>query len=252
MKVIDLCCGAGGFSEGFKQAGFKIILGVDTDFLACNSFRLNHHCNVWQRDIREIFSLPDADVIIGSPPCQHFSKANRNFKKEPDLSIIDAFLRIVKQQQPEWWVMENVPEIIDFIKPLLHKYFSEEHINIQILQANWFGLYHKRARVFVGKFPAVAPRKIVDIIYPTPIASDDHRHKSKNNPNVACLSDYFGFTPEIDVFKRIMGFPDNYIFVGKKKEQIKQIGNAVCPPVAKAIAETILLFEKPIQMEEIP
>lgn len=39
--------------------------------------------------------------------------------------------------------------------------------------------------------------------------------------------------------KRIMGFPDDYIFLGNKGEQARQIGNAVCPPVARAIAEAI-------------
>lgn len=230
MDIIDLCCGAGGFSEGFRQAGFNIILGVDTDFLAINSFRLNFHCDVWQRDIREIWSLPKCDVLIGSPPCPHFSEANRNFTGEPDVSIVNDFFRIVELVKPKYWVVENVIGVLDYI----------DKYDYQILQANQFGLYHLRKRAFIGEFPSVRTTKESPIIYPTPTASDDHVHKSKNNPKNACLSDYFGFTPGIETFKEIMGFQRDFIFVGKKKDQIRQIGNAVCPPVSKAIAEAIL------------
>ena len=41
MKVIDLFCGCGGFSEGFRQAGFEIVLGVDIWDIACKSFEAN-------------------------------------------------------------------------------------------------------------------------------------------------------------------------------------------------------------------
>jgi len=78
------------------------------------------------------------------------------------------------------------------------------------------------------------------ILYPTPVACDDHVHKSSNNPRLSSLSDYFGFSPPIEVFKKVMGIPQDYIFVGKRKDQVKQIGNAVCPPVAKAIAQAIM------------
>lgn len=229
MDVIDLCCGAGGFSEGFRQAGFKIILGVDTDFLAINSFRLNFHCDVWQRDIRQIWSLPKCDVLIGSPPCPHFSEANRGFTGEPDMTIVNDFFRIVEIAKPMFWIMEYVVGILDVI----------DDWQYQILQANQFGLYHKRARAFIGDFPKVKIGKEEKIVYPTPISSDDHSHTSKNNKHISCLTDYFKFTPGLDVFKEIMGFPRDFIFVGKKKDQIRQIGNAVCPPVAKALAEEI-------------
>lgn len=68
MKVIDTFCGAGGFSEGFKQAGFEIILGIDNWDTACESFKLNHDCDIWNKDIKEVETLPKCDILIGSPP----------------------------------------------------------------------------------------------------------------------------------------------------------------------------------------
>lgn len=233
-KVVDLFCGCGGFGEGFRQAGFDVILGIDNNFLAAETFRLNHECNVICQDIMLPFqSMWDIDVVIGSPPCPHFSVANRNFNQPPDMQFVERFLQLVDTIKPKYWVMENVVGVLDYIPA--YKQHS------QILQANWFGLHHKRERVFVGKFPKVAKTTPSgDIWYPTPMAADDHVHCSKNNPNISCLSDYFKFSPDVDVFKKIVGFPYDYIFVGKKKDQIRQIGNAVCPPVAKEIAEAIM------------
>ena len=54
--VVDLFCGCGGFSEGFRQAGFDVILGIDNNFLAAETFRLNHECNTICQDILERFN----------------------------------------------------------------------------------------------------------------------------------------------------------------------------------------------------
>lgn len=82
MKVIDLFCGAGGFSEGFKQAGFQVVLAVDLWETALKSHLLNHpECEHWLADIERLDPSRligfEADVIIGSPPCTNFSKLKR-------------------------------------------------------------------------------------------------------------------------------------------------------------------------------
>ena len=82
--VIDFFCGAGGFSEGFRQQGFEIIKGVDHWIPAVQTFNHNFGLNDEPRNILDywesidlINDLPDSDVIIGSPPCVSFS----NFQK---------------------------------------------------------------------------------------------------------------------------------------------------------------------------
>jgi DNA (cytosine-5)-methyltransferase 1 len=77
--VVDLFCGAGGFSEGFRQAGFRVVYGLDNWPVACASFRANHPgARVDCRDALTVepSEIPDADVIIGGPPCPDFSYAN--------------------------------------------------------------------------------------------------------------------------------------------------------------------------------
>lgn len=124
MRVIDFFCGAGGFSEGFRQQGFEIIMGIDNWRPAVQTHNLNHGLNDevmdvldFEGDLSRINELPDTEVIIGSPPCVTFSMSNRAGKADKTLGIrlIEAYLRVVavKKYQPDSilkaWLMENVP-----------------------------------------------------------------------------------------------------------------------------------------------
>jgi DNA (cytosine-5)-methyltransferase 1 len=123
LTVIDIFCGAGGFSEGFKQQGFTIVAGIDSWKPAIDTFNLNFGLDCeprnvldFSRSLSNIESLPDTDVIIGSPPCVSFSSSNRSGKadKSEGLKLTRIFLRIVaiKKYKPnstlKAWFMENV------------------------------------------------------------------------------------------------------------------------------------------------
>lgn len=123
LTLIDLFCGAGGFSEGFAQQGFKILLGIDNWRPAIETFNHNHGTNgkvmdilELKDDITKIDALPNSDVILGSPPCVSFSSSNRSGKadKSLGLTLIETFVRVVavKKHQPgsclKAWFMENV------------------------------------------------------------------------------------------------------------------------------------------------
>lgn len=123
LKVIDFFCGAGGFSEGFRQMGFDIIYGYDHWKPAVDTF--NHNFNLqcdpknildFKNSVKEIEKLPNTDIIIGSPPCVSFSSSNKcgNADKSLGVELTETFLRIVavKKHQPnsilKAWFMENV------------------------------------------------------------------------------------------------------------------------------------------------
>lgn len=130
LTVLDFFCGAGGFSEGFRQQGFKIIMGIDHWRPAVDTFNSNFNlkCEVKNMldfvSIEEILALPNTDVILGSPPCVSFSNSNRSGKadKAMGLRLTEIFLRIVaiKKHQPKStlkaWFMENVPNSLKFIR----------------------------------------------------------------------------------------------------------------------------------------
>ncbi|EHO13115.1 DNA (cytosine-5-)-methyltransferase [Myroides odoratimimus CCUG 12901] len=123
MTIIDFFCGAGGFSEGFRQMGFNIVQGYDHWKPAVDTFNHNFNlqCEVknildFENSIEEIENIPNTSVILGSPPCVSFSSSNKSGKadKKLGLRLIKTFLRIVavkKHQENsilEGWFMENV------------------------------------------------------------------------------------------------------------------------------------------------
>ncbi|MDE6213580.1 MAG: DNA cytosine methyltransferase, partial [Lachnospiraceae bacterium] len=134
MRVADFFCGAGGFSEGFRQAGFEIVFAVDKWEPAVTTYKGNKPgVNVIQDDIIRISNLPnqefeelvpDSEVIIGSPPCQAFSHSNKsgNADKSLGIELIEAYLRIIARKKFKtnsilrYWVLENVPNVKEYIK----------------------------------------------------------------------------------------------------------------------------------------
>jgi len=121
--VIDFFCGAGGFSEGFRQMGYEIVYGFDHWKPAVDTFNHNFRLNCKPKNIldfkfsiEEIENIPNTDVIVGSPPCVSFSSSNKsgNGDKSLGVDLTETFLRIiaVKKHQPnsilKAWFMENV------------------------------------------------------------------------------------------------------------------------------------------------
>lgn len=138
LTVIDLFCGAGGFSEGFRQQGFEISLGLDKWESAVKTFNHNFDlkCPVknildFEFSVADIEALPDSDIIIGSPPCVTFSSSNISGKadKSSGITLTQLFLKVVAVKK--WkgnsklkaWFMENVPSSI---KHLGNEYTFEE------------------------------------------------------------------------------------------------------------------------------
>ena len=126
MRVVDIYCGAGGFSEGFRQAGFEIVFAVDKWHHAITTHSVNHpNAFSLTEDVESLSFLPDkefhkiipdSEVIIGSPPCVAFSNSNKSGKgeKSSGIRLIEALLRIIArkkirdQSRLKYWILENV------------------------------------------------------------------------------------------------------------------------------------------------
>ena len=133
LTVIDFFCGAGGFSEGFRQMGFEIVKGYDHWRPAIETYNHNFGTNSTIKNIldfknlEEIEALPNTDVIIGSPPCVSFSSSNKSGKADKSLGVqlTECFLRIVavkkhqKNSTLKAWFMENV---VNSKRYLQHEY----------------------------------------------------------------------------------------------------------------------------------
>lgn len=235
--VIVLFSGCGGFSEGFKQAGFNIIYALDNWKYALQSHELNHPgAEHVLDDIRNIDDVPSASVVIGSPPCQKFSRLNKDANHEEGLQLVREFERIVKIVKPEHWVWENVPPVAPYYR------------NSSILDAYDFGLAQHRKRCFVSNFSFVRNNVLPgvqteEIFYDGHLnnTASGHKHRTCSGTVTTKRPRYAGSKKilSIDEVKHLMGFPLEYQLSGKVTAQQKQLGNAVCPPVAKVIAEAI-------------
>ncbi len=184
MRVADFFCGGGGFSEGFRQAGFQIVFAVDKWEPAVTTYKGNKPgVNVIQDDVIRISQLddeeferivPDSEVIIGSPPCQAFSHSNKsgNADKTLGIQLIEAYLRIIarKKAKPNsilrYWILENVPSVKKHIKDI----YTAEDLGLTgdvvlyphrgsagIYNAKHFGAPTNRERYLCGEFPPLQP-----------------------------------------------------------------------------------------------
>jgi len=119
-KLIDLFCGAGGLSLGFSKAfgrSFESVWANDFNSYAANTYNANfgNHCVVG--DIIELLEnpatiIPEADVVIGGPPCQGFSLLNRNRDGDVRRSLWKPFMEVVERSKAQIFVMENVPQLL--------------------------------------------------------------------------------------------------------------------------------------------
>lgn len=149
MNFIDLFCGAGGFSLGFKTAGFELLFGMDNEPNAVDVYTANvGKCIL--ADIRD-YNFKDyegkVDVIIGSPPCQSFSCANIS-TRECDTELTNEFFRVVSEVHPKFWIMENVPSVSDFVGAPFKV----------IYDMSQYGLLQKRRRLFCSNVELNVPK----------------------------------------------------------------------------------------------
>lgn len=173
-RVTDLFCGAGGFSEGFRQRGFKIVLGVDNWGSAARTFKENHpDSEVIKRDVLTLDPsvLPKVEVVIGSPPCTSFSYSNNRGRSNPSAGVrlIERFLELVEAMRPKVWVMENVPPAAHHLK-LGHQ--SEGKPVMALVNAADYGVPQRRLRLFFGEFPKPIPTH-GDSLQPQQLPRDD-------------------------------------------------------------------------------
>lgn len=166
LNVIDLFCGCGGLSLGFKLAGYNIVGGVDVNKDAIETFNSNFKnaegicfdlLKMDSKYIVEVFGdLKNIDVIIGGPPCQGFSSANRYKREEDDErnKLFFEFVKFVDLANPKAIVIENVRGIVTnnngYAKDRIYEIFESRgyKVNHQILDASMYGVPQKRLRNF--------------------------------------------------------------------------------------------------------
>lgn len=186
--VLDLYCGAGGFSAGFMKAGFKVKYAIDADKRVKETFEYNHPdtefilSKVGELDPEDFKGV---NVIIGGPPCQPFSVANSKADPEKGMKNVNEFRRWIDIIKPDKWIMENVEGVI---KNITFSKFPE----INILNCANYGVPQTRLRAFSGDYYppkhthskeewVTVKEAIGDIIFLDPNDNDVPNHQCFNN-----------------------------------------------------------------------
>lgn len=181
FKILDLFCGAGGFSYGMhKNPHFRTEVAIDFDEKAAETFKKNMpDANVLVGDLTDsavkekVITLSKAagvNMIIGGPPCQGYSmKGKKLGLKDPRNFLFREYLNIVKELQPEVFVIENVKGLLqassgwfrdEILKAVSELGYSVEH---GILNAEDFGVPQSRERaIFI-----CAKNRVISLPTPT-------------------------------------------------------------------------------------
>ena len=186
-KVLDLFCGAGGFSFGLERSGyFQVTGGIDILPDRIATFHANHlNATAIAGDIRSysIRSLAEAalwpDIVVGGAPCQGFSSI-RPFRKltedDPRNSLFEQFVIAVATIEPKWCIFENVVGLLthkrgEVLNSLLQALSGIGYrTDWRVLNAAHYGLPQNRERLIV-----VGSRDSDDFPWPTPTHISEHR-----------------------------------------------------------------------------
>lgn len=162
---IDLFSGAGGMSIGAMSAGVDVKVAVEIDRFASMTYQANHpSTKLINEDIRKVSIKPilkvekqDIRILFGGPPCQGFSYSNQKTRNKQNENnwLFEEYLRITKELNPDWIIVENVTGIVmtengyffDKINAQLGKLgYTTNHA---ILNAADYGVPQIRNRVFI-------------------------------------------------------------------------------------------------------
>lgn len=188
--IVDLFSGAGGFSLGFKQSGYKILLANDIQEVCTKTYKINHpEMNedlILHDDVANVVSHLDSyiggidvDVIIGGPPCQSFSMANRNrVIDDPRNNLYKHFVDSVEKAQPKFFVMENVKGMVKVSEQVMEDFEKIGYdVTCRLLNAKDFSVPQNRERlIFIGNRIGQSSEQIMGEItnqlYPSYVLKD--------------------------------------------------------------------------------
>ena len=177
LRAVSLFTGVGGLDFGFEAAGFETASAVEMDAVSCRTLRLNRRWPVIERDIHQITSKEllrtaklkegQADVLIGGPPCQPFSKSGYWARgdalrlNDPRADTLSAYLRMLRDIQPKAFLLENacglaykgksegLDRILSGIDQVNRETGANYHPAWQVVDAASYGVPQHRERIFI-------------------------------------------------------------------------------------------------------
>lgn len=198
LSAISIFTGSGGLDYGFEAAGFCTRVAVECDPTCVATLSRNRRWQVIDEPIETVLSEDllyqggvspgEADILIGGPPCQPFSKAaywatgQSRRLRDPRANTLEQYLRVLEDARPGAFLLENVEglgfrgksEGLELIKRGLNRINAKHGTNyraaIAVLNAAEYGVPQMRRRLFV-----VGSRDGTEFVFPTPTHHDSSR-----------------------------------------------------------------------------
>ena len=205
MRAISLFSGVGGLDLGFEAAGFETAVALEIDNACCRALRANRAWPVIEGDVHEVDSgdllalgglAPnEADVLIGGPPCQPFSKsgywATGDAKRLRDqrADTLSAYLRVLRDARPRAFLLENVyglayrgkdeglGRILAGVEAINRETGTNYQPVVQVVNAAGYGVPQLRERVLI-----VASRDGKPFVFPKPRFGDPAKLQPDQQP----------------------------------------------------------------------
>jgi len=163
--AVDLFSGAGGMGSGFREAGYQIVVAVEHDRHAAQSYRANNPgVPVIEADVTKLTGtalrsyvpgLDDLQVLLAGPPCQGYSTAGPRQSRDPRNQMFRHVSRLAKELKAAIVVFENVPGLlrvngIDFLQRILGSLRAQGYrAAAHLVTASDFGVPQNRRRYFI-------------------------------------------------------------------------------------------------------
>ncbi len=161
--VVDVFCGVGGLSHGFKLEKFNLIAGIDYDATCKFAYESNNLAPFIHKDltvttsryIKSLFPKGYPKILIGCAPCQAFSPLSNKYKSNDKWKLLYSFGRIINEVRPDIISMENVPRLLDFnggkvfndFQAILKK--ARYKIFYKVVNASDYGVPQNRLRLIL-------------------------------------------------------------------------------------------------------
>lgn len=178
--AIDLFCGAGGLSLGLKKAGFNVKIGLDIDKDALETYRTNFKrtkiihediCKIDARSLEKLAGICRGDnfLLAGCPPCQGFSSIGKRDVENKKNQLVYEYLRIIKELEPSFILMENVPGMVkgvgkEIFKDVVRELEKQYFIVYDTLNAADYGVPQLRKRLVLQGIRKDVYKILLDIL----------------------------------------------------------------------------------------
>lgn len=170
MKVIDLFCGAGGFSAGIDQVSeIEVECGIDKNKKACQVHRENLDDTCLNKDIRnlDLELVENVDWVHSSPPCQDFSSINK-FEDKNRNELLYVSCERINEVNPEFFTIENVTGLMKMVDKNGNSYIEElkrklTEYNIEVHNINMgkYGVPQTRRRIIIFGSKSHDPNRMI-------------------------------------------------------------------------------------------